>query len=111
MTNPLTSREAPDPMTLTGFSPKAQQELERNKFAAVTGGLVNVSAKTYWELHYAAIAWHEHAKAMAELGWGQSIVARPEYQQEQMEKNRRARDLLDSAPLLPQASDTQGDGA
>lgn len=50
----------PDPKTLTAFSEKAAGEIERNRFAATTGGLVNLSAQTFWELFYAAQAWHEH---------------------------------------------------
>lgn len=58
---------APDKATLTAFTPKAQGEIERNKFAATTGGLVNLSASTYWELFYGAKAWHQHMQSQSPL--------------------------------------------
>lgn len=61
--------EAPNPRTLTGFTAKAAAEIEQNAFAAKTGGLVNLSAPTFWELYEAAKAWHVHA--------GKSIKKRP----------------------------------
>src|SRR4051794_29739219 len=54
---------APDPKTLTEFSAKALGEIKRDQLAAHSGGLVNLSAGTFWEMYYAAVAWHEYAKA------------------------------------------------
>lgn len=51
---------APDKATLTEFSKKAEAEIGQHQFAAKTGGLVSLSAPTFWELFYAAQAWHEH---------------------------------------------------
>lgn len=51
----------PNPSTLTAFSQQAKQQIEGNRFAATTGALVTLSASAFWELYYAAIAWHEHA--------------------------------------------------
>jgi hypothetical protein len=66
----------PDPKTLTAFSKKAEGEIARNLFAATTGGLANISASTFWELYYAAQAWHEHQKQQGELQrvtYGQNV--------------------------------------
>lgn len=56
--------QSPDPKTLTEFSRKAKAEIEAHRFAAATGGLVNLTTPTFWELFNAAQAWHEHAAAM-----------------------------------------------
>jgi hypothetical protein len=52
---------APQPQQPAPFSPKAQAEIDQNAFAAKTGGLVTLSAPTFWELYYSAQAWQNLA--------------------------------------------------
>lgn len=57
---------APDKASLLEFTPKAAAEIKQNTFAATTGGLVNLSAPTFWEMYYAAQAWHQAMQRRSE---------------------------------------------